>query len=104
MADLWTLEKLARRVWEERSQIVRIGQEKEIPYYLLNLRHPAIRTIYDSWRRSKHAISFPPSDIERIAWELSLLNKETLLVVQAHFEAVDKMEKTMRERGKLNDS
>ena len=100
--DRWPLEELARRVWEERSQIVRIGNEKEVPYYMLNIRHPTIRTLYDTWRRNLHAIPFPPSDLERITWELGFLNETALMKIQQHFEAVDEMELNLRERGELN--
>lgn len=96
-ADLWPLEDLARRVWEERSQIIRIGQDDHPPYYMTNLRHPTIRVLYDQWRKSEaDGPTMAPGDLERIAWELSLMSQETLAAIQRHFEAVDEMEQKLR--------
>ena len=104
MADLWTLEDLARRVWEERSKIIRIGQDDHPPYYMTNLRHPTIRVLYDQWRKSEaDGPTMAPGDLERIAWELSLMSQETLAAIQHHFEAVDEMEKKMRKKEERNE-
>lgn len=76
--------------------MLRIGRERRAPYYLLNLRHPTIRALYDRWRKDHGGPTVAPGDLERITWELSLMSQETQVVIQAHFEAVDEMERNLK--------
>lgn len=104
--DRWTLAELARRIWEERSRIVLIGNEKQVPYYMLNIRQPGIGELYRQWGVERRAINYPPGDLERLEWELGLFNQEALDRLQRHFEAVDEavdeMERKLRKE-KAND-
>lgn len=98
MSDPWPLEELARRIWEERKQIVQIGRESDLPYYMLNIRQPSVAALYRRWRIEKREISFPPGDLERLMWELHFFNQRALDELQKHFEMQDSIKK-LREKG-----
>ena len=70
-ADLWTLEDLARRVWEERSQIIRIGQDDHPPYYMTTLRHPTIRVLYDQVDEDIHKEFVYPFECDPVGESLT---------------------------------
>lgn len=96
MTNRWSLEELARRIWEERAQVVKIGREKELPCYMLNIRQPTIGELYRQWGVERRAITYPPGDLERLEWELGLFNQEALDRLQRHFEAVDEIKRSLR--------
>ena len=106
------LEELARRVWAERqieaARAKRLGA-KGVPYYMMNLGHPAVRALYDEWKASRSARkgtgapTLPPDmmggrglrredapgDIERTCFELELLGPEARRAIREHLERVD---------------
>lgn len=56
----------------------RAARNKE-PWYMLNIAHPVIEPLYARWRlRHKIPMHYPPSDHERMMFELDLLNSGTL--------------------------
>lgn len=87
------LEELARRVWAERqieaARAKRLGI-KGTPYYMMNLGHPAVRTLYDEWKAAKGLRrEDAPGDIERTCFELELLGPEARRAIREHLERVD---------------
>lgn len=109
------LMELARRVWADRqvaaARAKRLGA-KGVPYYMMNLSHPAVRALYDEWKASRSARkgtgapTLPPDmmggrglrredapgDIERTCFELELLGPEARRAIR---ERLDRVEQTL---------
>lgn len=73
------LEKLAAVIVEERRAAA--AKNKKLPYYMLNISHPAMLRLYSAWRIQAAAQGVAAGDIERTAWELSLLSDEALAAI-----------------------
>ena len=48
-----------------------------IPWYFININHPAMRLFYDGWMQSRGRASLP-GDVDRAEFELSLLSNKAL--------------------------
>ena len=85
-----TRKELAAAILQERSEMQAKSleqQRKPLPYYLLNLSHPAMHLLYQHWRLEKKGQArFPPSDIERTEFELEMLNDIALKALEQHFQ------------------
>lgn len=78
-----TLDDLARAIVAERTQAAR--KRRKAPYYILNLTHPALKELYEKYKAARGIPRhFPPGDIERTRFELSLLSAQTLEAIRAH--------------------
>ena len=75
-----TYGELADRILAEREKMVKYNSK--IPYYFLNIAHPALRELYEGWKPTNS----PPSDKERLIWELKLLNAEALKAIAEKFK------------------
>lgn len=75
-----TYGELADRILAEREKVVK--HNPKTPYYFLNIAHPALRGIYAAWK----PVTSPPSDKERLIWELKLLNAEALKAIAENFK------------------
>lgn len=87
------LMELARRVWADRqvaaARAKRLGA-KGVPYYMMNLGHPAVRALYDEWKAAKGLRREDATgDIERTCFELELLGPEARRAIREHLERVD---------------
>lgn len=85
-----TRKELAAAILQERSELQAKSlerQRKPLPYYLLNLSHPAIHLLYQHWRLEKKGQArFPPSDLERTEFELEMLSAAALHMLERHFQ------------------
>lgn len=85
-----TRKELAAAILQERSELQAKSleqQRKPLPYYLLNLSHPAMHLLYQHWRLEKKGQArFPPSDIERTEFELEMLSDIALKALEQHFQ------------------
>lgn len=85
-----TRKELAAAILQERSELQAKSleqQRKPLPYYLLNLSHPAIHLLYQHWRLEKKGQArFPPSDLERTEFELEMLSDIALKALEQHFQ------------------
>ena len=70
-----TYRELAEMIAAERREVCE--NNPRAPWYMININHPAIGPLYKRWRESTGEI-FPPSDVDRILWELKLLKPEVL--------------------------
>lgn len=85
-----TRKELVAAILQERSELQAKSleqQRKPLPYYLLNLSHPAMHLLYQHWRiEKKGQARFPPSDIERTEFELEMLSDVALKALEQHFQ------------------
>lgn len=92
-----TRKELAAAILQERSELQAKSleqQRKPLPYYLLNLSHPAIHLLYQHWRLEKRGQArFPPSDLERTEFELEMLSATALHMLERHFKQQSKSTK-----------
>ncbi len=65
---------LAYLILEERQAAKNKNPRIPLPYYLTNINHPALIEIYQNRNKAGGLAMNPPSDIDRIEWELSLFN------------------------------
>lgn len=79
MADERTdlIKRLAPLVLEDRSRAAAEKRSTDIPWYFININHPAMRPFYNSWLQSRGRL-FLPGDIDRAEFELSLLSNKAL--------------------------
>lgn len=79
MADERTdlIKRLAPLVLEDRSRAAADKRSTDIPWYFININHPAMRPFYISWLQSRGRL-FLPGDIDRAEFELSLLSNKAL--------------------------
>ena len=71
-------EKRAAVVGEMRSMLTAADKRStDIPWYFININHPAMRLFYDGWMQSRGRASLP-GDIDRAEFELSLLSNKAL--------------------------
>ncbi|WP_102050197.1 hypothetical protein [Pygmaiobacter massiliensis] len=84
-----TRKELAAAILQERSEMFAKSARRErnpLPYYLLNLSHPAMHLLYQNWRLEKKGQArFPPSDLERTEFELEMLSASALKTLEQHF-------------------
>lgn len=75
MADERTdlIKRLAPLVLEDRSRAAADKRSTDIPWYFININHPAMRPFYNSWLQSRGRL-FLPGDLDRAEFELSLTN------------------------------
>ncbi|MDK2813846.1 MAG: hypothetical protein PWQ08_1101 [Clostridiales bacterium] len=68
----------AKKIYESKSSLCAPGSHFPA-FYLTRLEHPAMMELYRSWCQA-HGIraSMPPSDAERIEFELSLFRPEVV--------------------------
>ncbi len=60
------------------------------PVYMTNLRHPAVLELYKAWCKEKGIMpSMPPSDEERIRFEISLFKPETVEKIKDYADWVE---------------
>lgn len=79
------VDELAPVVWAERCYEATVKKPlQEVPWYFININHPAVRAIYDRYRR-KAGILGPPSDIERVKFELYVLHPAVLRDLRRHY-------------------
>lgn len=71
MADERTdlIKRLAPLVLEDRSRAAADKRSTDIPWYFININHPAMRPFYNSWLQSRGRL-FLPGDIDRAEFEL----------------------------------
>ena len=83
MADERTdlIKRLAPLVLEDRSRTAADKRSTDIPWYFININHPAMRPFYNSWLQSRGRL-FLPGDIDRAEFELSLLSNKALALWQ----------------------
>lgn len=79
MADERTdlIKRLAPLVLEDRSRTATDKRSTDIPWYFININHPAMRLFYDGWMQSRGRASLP-GDVDRAEFELSLLSNKAL--------------------------
>lgn len=60
------------------------------PVYMTNLRHPAVRELYKEWCKENGIMpSMPPSDEERIRFEISIFKTETVKKLENYADWVE---------------
>ena len=70
------VDELAPVVWAERChEAAATMPPQTVPWYFININHPTVRTIYDRYRR-KASILGPPTDLERVKFELYVLHPD----------------------------
>ena len=75
-----TYNELADRILAARQR--EVGHNPKVPYYFLNIAHPALRPLYAAWKPT----TAPPSDRERLVWELKQLNADALKKIAEKFK------------------
>jgi len=79
------VDELAPVVWAERCQEAAATKPPQaVPWYFININHPTVRTIYDRYRR-KVGILGPPTDLERVKFELYVLPPAVLRDLRRHY-------------------
>jgi hypothetical protein len=75
-----TYNELAERIIAERNKVAE--HNSKTPYYFLNVGHPALMGLYAEWKPN----TTPPSDKERLVWELKQLNADALKKIAEKFK------------------
>jgi hypothetical protein len=70
------IKRLAPLVLEDRRAVAE-KRSTDIPWYFININHPAMRLFYDGWMQSRGRASLP-GDVDRAEFELSLLSNKAL--------------------------
>ena len=70
------IKRLAPLVLEDRRTVTE-KRSTDIPWYFININHPAMRLFYDGWMQSRGRASLP-GDVDRAEFELSLLSNKVL--------------------------
>lgn len=70
------IKRLATLVLEDRRAVAE-KRSTDIPWYFININHPAMRLFYDGWMQSRGRASLP-GDVDRAEFELSLLSNKAL--------------------------
>ena len=78
------IERLVPLVLEDRRQPVPNDRSGLIPWYFINVNHPAINPIYGAWM-AKQGHHRAPSDVERTRFELSLLSNGALKYMEERY-------------------
>lgn len=68
---------LAPLVLEDRRRAAAEKRSTDVPWYFININHPAMRLFYDGWMQSRGRASLP-GDVDRVEFELSLLSNKAL--------------------------
>ena len=92
-----TDEELIFRIQEERRRIAR--QKPGVPYYMINISHPAVAAIYEKWRAQQGPRWAPPSDEARTAFELQMMSVTARQMLEDHFETIDRLKKLAGKTG-----
>lgn len=79
------IERLVPLVLEDRRQPVPDERSGLIPWYFINVNHPAISPIYGAWM-AKQGHRTAPSDMERTRFELSLLSNGALKYMEERYK------------------
>ena len=73
-----------------RQELARLYLDAELPdrgkggYYLTNVTHPMVQALFREYRmRQGISLRYPPSDMERVEFEFSLLNREALDAIES---------------------
>ena len=67
-----------------RASLDRHGRPQTNPY-MTNVAHPAILTLYTQWKRSIDAGTYAVGDLDRIMFELSLLNDRAVAALEKEY-------------------
>lgn len=91
-----TNSQLAKRILAERTRNAerdraRMGRHADVPYYMLNIRHPAVAAMYDKWRAAQGPQGCPPGDLARTLFELDMLTPAGRQLLEQHYELIDRM-------------
>lgn len=82
-------DELIFRILEERRRFAR--QKPGVPYYMVNIGHPAVASIYAKWRARQGPAGCPPGDEERTAFELEMMSPAARRLLEEHFETIDQL-------------
>lgn len=82
-------DELIFRILEERRRFAR--QKPGVPYYMVNIGHPAVAAIYEKWRAQQGPRWAPPSDEARTAFELQMMSSTARQMLEDHFETIDQL-------------
>lgn len=81
-----SMEWLAACILEERAWNCRAGAGRGVPWYMLNLKHPALSELMTQYKAEhKLRAGMPLGDMERTMWELGLLNAKTVRQLKARY-------------------
>ncbi|MDY4232479.1 MAG: hypothetical protein SOX66_01595 [Gemmiger qucibialis] len=75
---------LARMQAQAAARMDRHGWPQTNPY-MTNVAHPAILTLYTQWKRSIDAGTYAVGDLDRIMFELSLLNDRAVAALEKEY-------------------
>ena len=75
---------LARMQAQAAARMDRHGRPQTNPY-MTNVAHPAILTLYTQWKRSIDAGTYAVGDLDRIMFELSLLNDRAVAALEKEY-------------------
>lgn len=75
---------LARMQAQAAARMDRHGRPQTNPY-MTNVAHPAILTLYTRWKRSIDAGTYAVGDLDRIMFELSLLNDRAVAALEKEY-------------------
>lgn len=75
---------LARMQAQAAARMDRHGRLQTNPY-MTNVAHPAILTLYTQWKRSIDAGTYAVGDLDRIMFELSLLNDRAVAALEKEY-------------------
>lgn len=78
------LHALAVLIVEDQRR--RGGQNSKKSPYMMNIGHPALNGVYLAWRMKAATHGVAPGDVERTAWELSLLSDEALEAIKRQYK------------------
>lgn len=95
-------EDLIFRILEERRRIAR--QKPGVPYYMVNIGHPAVVSIYEKWRAQQGPRWAPPSDEARTAFELQMMSSIARQMLEDHFETIDRLKRIYGEGEKKEET
>ncbi len=99
-----TNKELAARILQDRrksaDKAAHRGKPKVVPYYMLNIQHPAVAAMYDRWRARQGPAGCPPSDMARTLFELDVLSPAGRALLEQHYQLLDQIHNTEgRNRG-----
>lgn len=81
--------ELAAHILEERRRLAK--KRPGVPYYMLNIGHPAVEVAYAKWRAAQGPHGCPPGDEERTMFELSMMSPACRALLEQHFEVIERM-------------
>lgn len=78
--------QLVDLVLEERQRMAK--KRPGVPYYMLNVQHPAVAVMYAKWRAEQGPHGCPPGDRERTLFELDMMAPAARRLLEDHFDLV----------------